>query len=206
MGRTSSSTPATSGVRCARAAAPRNSRELAVRNQFFTPRYVVDFLVQNTLGRRLIENDPPARCSTSCRSSSTRQRAPGPVLQLDQVKCLDPACGSGHFLLGCYDLLERAWELAGVAPSESAPTIVAVALGCRHRRALRPGRQRRDRAPGPPPLPGSAAAKAEYRHRARPSRRLRFPPARTAAQCRRAATWSTESARCSPTPRCWVPS
>ena len=40
------------------AAAPRNSRELAVRNQFFTPRYVVDFLVQNTLGRRLIENDP----------------------------------------------------------------------------------------------------------------------------------------------------
>ena len=28
--------------------APRNSRELAVRNQFFTPRYVVRFLVDNT--------------------------------------------------------------------------------------------------------------------------------------------------------------
>jgi hypothetical protein len=33
------------------AAAPRNSRELAVRNQFFTPRYVVQFLTDNTLGR-----------------------------------------------------------------------------------------------------------------------------------------------------------
>ena len=32
-------------------AAPRNSRELAVRNQFFTPRYVVQFLTDNTLGR-----------------------------------------------------------------------------------------------------------------------------------------------------------
>jgi hypothetical protein len=32
-------------------AAPRNSRELAVRNQFFTPRYVVEFLADNTLGR-----------------------------------------------------------------------------------------------------------------------------------------------------------
>ena len=32
-------------------AAPRNSRELAVRNQFFTPRYVVEFLTDNTLGR-----------------------------------------------------------------------------------------------------------------------------------------------------------
>jgi hypothetical protein len=31
--------------------APRNSRELAVRNQFFTPRYVVEFLTDNTLGR-----------------------------------------------------------------------------------------------------------------------------------------------------------
>ncbi len=31
--------------------APRNSRELAIRNQFFTPRYVVQFLTDNTLGR-----------------------------------------------------------------------------------------------------------------------------------------------------------
>lgn len=35
----------------AESAAPRNSRELAVRNQFFTPRYVVEFLTDNTLGR-----------------------------------------------------------------------------------------------------------------------------------------------------------
>jgi hypothetical protein len=35
--------------------APRNSRELAVRNQFFTPRYVVQFLTDNTLGRTWYE-------------------------------------------------------------------------------------------------------------------------------------------------------
>jgi hypothetical protein len=35
-------------------AAPRDSRELAVRNQFFTPRYVVEFLVDNTLGRQWV--------------------------------------------------------------------------------------------------------------------------------------------------------
>ena len=35
--------------------APRNSRELAVRNQFFTPRYVVEFLVDNTLGAPLVQ-------------------------------------------------------------------------------------------------------------------------------------------------------
>ena len=35
----------------AESAPPRSSRELAVRNQFFTPRYVVEFLTDNTLGR-----------------------------------------------------------------------------------------------------------------------------------------------------------
>ena len=35
--------------------APRNSRELAVRNQFFTPRYVVELLTDDTLGRTWYE-------------------------------------------------------------------------------------------------------------------------------------------------------
>jgi hypothetical protein len=38
--------------------APRNSRELAVRNQFFTPSYVVDFLVHNGLGAHLAAGVP----------------------------------------------------------------------------------------------------------------------------------------------------
>ncbi len=36
-------------------ATPRNTRELAVLNQFFTPRYVVQFLTDNTLGRTWYE-------------------------------------------------------------------------------------------------------------------------------------------------------
>ncbi len=35
--------------------APRNSYELSFRNQFYTPRYVVEFLVDNTLGRTWYE-------------------------------------------------------------------------------------------------------------------------------------------------------
>jgi hypothetical protein len=111
------------------AQAPRNSRELAVRNQFFTPRYVVDFLVQNTIGRRLIENDPASPLLSEFPMLVDPPTEPGPSLDLEDLKCLDPACGSGHFLLGCYDVLERAWELAGVTPSESAPKIVASLWG-----------------------------------------------------------------------------
>ena len=111
------------------AAAPRTSRELAVRNQFFTPRYVVDFLVQNTLGRRLIENDPTSPLLDELPLLVDPPTSPGPPLDLADASVLDPACGSGHFLLGCYDLLERAWELQGVSPSGSAPAIVASLWG-----------------------------------------------------------------------------
>ena len=109
--------------------APGDSRELAVRNQFFTPRYVVDFLVQNTLGRRLIENDPTSALLDDLPLLTDPPTGKGPSLDLDEVSVLDPACGSGHFLVGCYDLLERAWELRGVPPEESAPAIVSSLWG-----------------------------------------------------------------------------
>src|SRR5262249_38195097 len=111
------------------AAAPRTSRELAVRNQFFTPRYVVDFLVQNTLGRRLVESDPSSPLLDYLSLLVDPPGESGTPPDLDDVAVLDPACGSGHFLLGCYDLLERAWELQGVPPSESAPAIVGSLWG-----------------------------------------------------------------------------
>lgn len=48
--------------------APRNSRELAVRNQFFTPRYVVEFLTDNTLGRLWYEmTKGRTQLATRCR-------------------------------------------------------------------------------------------------------------------------------------------
>jgi hypothetical protein len=110
-------------------AAPRNSRELAVRNQFFTPRYVVDFLVQNTLGRRLLEAQLDSALIDALPLLVDPPTEAGEPLPLDEVRILDPACGSGHFLLGCYDLLERAWQLQGVAPADAAPLIVPTLWG-----------------------------------------------------------------------------
>src|SRR5438876_3828809 len=97
--------------------APRNSRELAVRNQFFTPRYVVEFLVDNTLGRTWLgmHGDGSAlaeRCRYFVRSEEDRTQA-RPRKDPRDLRVLDPACCSGHFLLYCFDLLliiyEEAW-------------------------------------------------------------------------------------------------
>ncbi len=55
--------------------APRSSRELAVRNQFFTPRYVVEFLTDNTLGRLWYEmRRGDTRLVDDCRYLVRRRR------------------------------------------------------------------------------------------------------------------------------------
>jgi hypothetical protein len=109
--------------------APRDSRELAVRNQFFTPRYVVDFLVQNTLGRRLLDAVPGSGLADQLPLLLDPPVEPGAPLELDSVRALDPACGSGHFLLGCYEVLEKAWALTGVGAREAAPKIIPCLWG-----------------------------------------------------------------------------
>src|SRR4051794_39854161 len=119
--------------------APRNSYELAFRNQFFTPRYVVEFLTDNTLGRiwwemRKGDTQLKDQCKYMVRrpAETFLERGEQPptgaadvqndlsqdeVLKLPvhiphrpkkdprELKILDPACGSGHFLLYCFDLL-----------------------------------------------------------------------------------------------------
>ena len=104
--------------------APETSEDLAVRNQFFTPRYVVDFLVQNSLGRRLLDADPQSPLLDDLPLLVDPPTEPGQPVDLAEVSVLDPACGSGHFLLGAYDLLERAWSHAGVEPRDAAPSIL----------------------------------------------------------------------------------
>jgi hypothetical protein len=126
--------------------APRNSYELAFRNQFFTPRYVVEFLSDNTWGRiwyemlkgntklkdqcrymvrRLSEiflaegQEPPKEVAESRDDLMQEELLKLPVYvphrpkkDPRELKILDPACGSGHFLLYCFDLLLTIYDEA----------------------------------------------------------------------------------------------
>ncbi|MDR5879664.1 BREX-1 system adenine-specific DNA-methyltransferase PglX [Caballeronia sp. LZ032] len=101
--------------------APRNSHELAVRNQFFTPRYVVEFLVDNTLGRLWFNATSGAthlreRCQYLLVKPDETPQAATKLRDPRTLKLLDPACGSMHFGLYAFDLFAEiyreswAWE------------------------------------------------------------------------------------------------
>jgi hypothetical protein len=106
---------------------PRDAVDLAIRNQLFTPRWVVEFLVDNTLGRLWIEMaGGEAAISEKC-TYILRSDDPLPVTTKDprDIRVLDPACGSGHFLLYAFDLMEaiylEAWDRRVGASPDRAP-------------------------------------------------------------------------------------
>ena len=107
--------------------APRNSRELAVRNQFFTPRYVVQFLTDNTLGRTWVQMRGGDTALKDLDYLVTEQaEGSRPKKDPRDLKILDPACGSGHFLLYAFDLLltiyEEGWQDRDAPQSEVTGT------------------------------------------------------------------------------------
>ncbi len=89
--------------------------DIPALNQFYTVGWVVRALVHNTLGRLWLE----ARPDSGLRSSldylvpvRNGFRPPRRTLEVEDLKVLDPACGSGHFLLSTFDLLVEMWREA----------------------------------------------------------------------------------------------
>ena len=98
---------------------PRNSREMAVRNQFFTPEYVVRFLTDNSLGRIWYEmtggqsriGEEQCRYMVRRPDEKIKERA---IKEPTDILSLDPTCGSMHFGLYLYEVYEYiytdAWD------------------------------------------------------------------------------------------------
>ena len=106
--------------------APRNSRELAVRNQFFTPRYVVEFLVDNTLGRLWFnatggQTGLRDRCQYLLVKPDEQPQAATKLRDPRTLKLLDPACGSMHFGLYAFDLFAEIYREAWAWEQQHGP-------------------------------------------------------------------------------------
>lgn len=77
--------------------------KVSLQSQVYTPRWVVQFLVENSLGKMYLEMYPNSEIKNNhkiANAPSTQTRTPKP---LHEVKIIDPACGSGNFLLYAFD-------------------------------------------------------------------------------------------------------
>lgn len=82
--------------------------------QLYTEPYMVKFLVQNSLGATWMMMHPESKLSAAWDYYvKDADRTPNEKKPVAEVTFLDPACGSGHFLIEAFDLFFTMYEEEG---------------------------------------------------------------------------------------------
>lgn len=103
-------------------------KQLIAFTQLYTPDWVVDFLVANTILPAFLQwkEKFPSRYAAWLmpeKSDSIK------TVELTDFNIMDPACGAGQFLFSAFDLLLSLYELAGCNKDESVKLTLANIYG-----------------------------------------------------------------------------
>lgn len=103
--------------------------EIPAATQIFTPNWIVKYMVQNTLGRIYLDNNP---YETQLQKKwqylvEPSEKSDDKTLlkynELTDLKVADLACGSGHILNECFDLLYDLYIAEGYGRGEAVENI-----------------------------------------------------------------------------------
>ena len=100
------------------------SEDIPAATQLFTPNWIVQYLVQNSVGRYWMQTYPDSALAAAMPYYvAPGEQAPEVLAELarqtpesiapESISVLDPACGSGHILVEAYNLLYRIYEERG---------------------------------------------------------------------------------------------
>lgn len=93
--------------------------------QLYTEKYMVRFLVENSLGAMWMEMHPDSQLCNKweyfVKDPNNSRREPKPV---KEIKFLDPAGGSGHFQLYAFDLFYDMYLEEGETPRDQIPEFI----------------------------------------------------------------------------------
>ena len=100
------------------------SEDIPAATQLFTPNWIVQYLVQNSVGRQWLQTYPesglkgkmpyyiePAEQTPEVQSQLAAITPSS--IEPESIKVLDPACGSGHILTEAYNVLKAIYEERG---------------------------------------------------------------------------------------------
>jgi len=96
------------------------AEDIPAATQIFTPNWIVKYMVQNTIGRIYLDNNPYSGLAESMKYL-VKTEEPTPeesILHIDDLveyKMIDPACGSGHILVEGFDLFFQMYKEEGYA-------------------------------------------------------------------------------------------
>lgn len=100
--------------------------EIPAATQIFTPNWIVKYMVQNTLGRIYVDNNPYCEVKDNMKYLVDTPQGDD-TLQVDDIAQLtvaDLACGSGHILNECFDMLYNIYVEEGYSRTQAITNIL----------------------------------------------------------------------------------
>ena len=103
--------------------------EIPAATQIFTPNWIVKYMVQNTVGRIYLDNNPyETQLQKKWKYLVEPSEKPNDKTllkynELEDLKVADLACGSGHILNECFDLLYDLYIAEGYGRGEAVENI-----------------------------------------------------------------------------------
>jgi type II restriction/modification system DNA methylase subunit YeeA len=102
--------------------------DIPAATQLFTPRWIVEYMVQNTVGKLWLQNNPNSKLREYMpyfiESPSVESEDYLKINSVEEITLLDQACGSGHILVYGFELLAKIYEEEGYNASEIPQLII----------------------------------------------------------------------------------
>ena len=102
--------------------------------QLFTPHWIVKYMVENSLGKLWMLNNPTSNLKESMKYYIENEEETTTFIKVsspEEITFIDPCCGSGHTLTYAFDLLTSIYEEEGYNKSEIPSLILEHNLfGC----------------------------------------------------------------------------
>ena len=105
------------------------AKDIPAATQIFTPNWIVKYMVQNTVGRIYLDNNPyeeDIQKNWQYLVESAEKPSADSILKYDELTDLrvaDLACGSGHILNECFDLLYDLYIAEGYGRGKAIENI-----------------------------------------------------------------------------------
>lgn len=101
--------------------------EIPAATQIFTPNWIVKYMVQNSLGRIYLDNEPYSELKERMQYLVPAEPSSEKFTFVDvrELTCADLACGSGHILNECFDLLYDIYIEQGYSRRDAVENIFA---------------------------------------------------------------------------------
>src|SRR5690554_1323426 len=102
--------------------------DIPAATQLFTPRWIVEYMVQNTVGKLWLQNNPNSSLRDKMpyyiETESSQSEDYLTIRSPEEITLLAQACGSGHILVYGFELLYQIYEEAGYTASQIPQLII----------------------------------------------------------------------------------